>query len=93
MISYEKMKEIISKQYSDTELSLIETLWNQTFSGNLGNFVIDKGMNFLNDLAKKSFGISDMTDDDIYDKNYKDLYIHNDRLKERLLVIIKKMKE
>lgn len=89
MVNYEKVKEIVNKEYYNKDLSYWDKMFNQALTGNIGKF----GMNSANMILNK-FEKWVLNEDDITDIN-KDgnIYDYEKSIEERLKRIEGKYRE
>lgn len=52
MVNYDKVKEIVNKEYYNKNLSYWDKIWNQTMTGNIGTFGMDNANMILNKFEK-----------------------------------------
>ena len=87
-ITFDKLSEIIEKEYTINELSYWERMLNQSLSGNFNSLLSD-GISFLYDVSGEWIN-------DYYGKNgkkeeEKDIYIYKESIEKRLIRLYKEM--
>lgn len=62
MVNYEKVKEIVNKEYYNKDLSYWDKMFNQALTGNIGKFGMNSANMILNKFEKWVLNEDDRTD-------------------------------
>lgn len=87
-ITYNKLNEIIEKEYTIKELSYWERVFNQTLSGNVGNLLVDGVLGMIN---KGGEWIQKYNEDDNDWENENNIYNYEESVEERINRLYKEM--